>query len=287
MAKKRKRLKPAEKRQIIEEAGNKCANPGCTNWRVHIHHIQHWAVYESNNSAILIAVCPSCHDAIHHGVLEISDDVLYQWKGIERDAKPSTTHVYVEPSDEIMLLTGTMAISTTLNAITVFELSETNKLSFKVLDGDIALINLRVSDLRGTEVLKVSDNYVRVQDPEALVFEQVPGHVKVSSKDIENFITPNFLTKMRVQEPNYPEDDELVLLELEVLKPGLVKVKGCWANKNQAVIITDRALSFVKNDLREPISLIGAGEASVLKYVGPIDCALFGFRSENTGALRI
>ncbi len=45
MAKKRQKIKPVIQRQIIEEAGNKCANPGCTNWRVHLHHIEHWAIY--------------------------------------------------------------------------------------------------------------------------------------------------------------------------------------------------------------------------------------------------
>ena len=58
MAKPRKKLKPAEKLAIVEEAGSKCANPRCSNWRVHIHHIKHWAVYESNDQKILIAVCP-------------------------------------------------------------------------------------------------------------------------------------------------------------------------------------------------------------------------------------
>ncbi len=108
MAKTRIKLKPSEKLAIVREAGNKCANPGCSNWRTHIHHIKHWAVYASNDQSILIAVCPSCHDAIHHGQLNISDETLYTWKGIERESVPKATHIYVEPSENIKLLTGTI-----------------------------------------------------------------------------------------------------------------------------------------------------------------------------------
>jgi HNH endonuclease len=138
MAKRRKKLKPAVKRQIIEEAGNKCANPGCSNWRVHIHHIKHWSVYESDDPKILIAVCPSCHDAIHQGSLKISDELLYKWKSIKRPKKPISTHMYTEPSKQIKLLTGTIALSTKNEGATVFELAENNKLSFRILEGDIA-----------------------------------------------------------------------------------------------------------------------------------------------------
>src|SRR5471032_2843818 len=98
MAKQQRKITPALKRQLIEQAGGKCANPGCSNWRVHIHHIKHWAVYKVHNAGDMIAVCPSCHDSIHYGRLAIPDEVLYHWKGIARPAVPESAHIYVEPA---------------------------------------------------------------------------------------------------------------------------------------------------------------------------------------------
>lgn len=287
MAKKRKKIKPAVKRQIIEEAGNKCANPGCSNWRVHIHHIKHWAIYQSDDPSILIAVCPSCHDAIHHGALEFSDELLYEWKGIERPDKPNASHVYIEPSDSIKLLTGSIALSSKNEGATIFELAENNKLSFRVLDGDIALLNLKVSDLNGDEKLKVSDNHVRIHDTNKLSFDQVPGHIKVASTEIHSFLSESFVEKMRAQKPEFGTDGEIVLLELQVIKPGVVKVCGCWADHEKAVVITEDSLSFIRPDLKQPLSMVGEGENSVLMYAGPVDCSLFGFKSDNAGALKI
>ena len=278
MAKPRKKLKPAEKSAILEEAGNKCANPGCCNWRVHIHHIKHWAVYESNDQTILIAVCPSCHDAIHHGQLDISDDTLYAWKGIERKSKPKTTHIYVEPSKEIKLLTGTIALTTTNESATIFELSENNKLSFRVLDSDINLLNIAISDLQGNEALKVIDNYIKIQDVNLVSFEQVPGHVRIMTNYISKFLPDRLLKIMKEEQPDYAKNNKTVLLELEVIKPGLVRVKGCWADNRVAVIITNSSLSFLRDGLQRPLSMIGDGEGSVLKFAGSVTSAMFGFK---------
>ena len=287
MANKRKKIRPDVKRQIMGEAGNKCANPGCSNWRVHIHHIKHWAIYQSDDPSILIAVCPSCHDAIHHGSLEFTDEILYAWKGIERPAKPNATHVYIEPSDNIKLLAGSLALATKNDGAKIFELSANNKLSFRILDGDITLLNLNVSNLRGEEKLKVVDNHVRIHDVETLSFDQVPGHIRVISSEVSAFLPEAFVQKMRVQKPDFATNGEIVLLELQVIKPGLVKVCGCWADEEKAVVITDDSLSFVKPDLEQPLSLVGEGEHSVLMYAGSVDCTLFGFKSDNSGALKI
>jgi hypothetical protein len=274
----RKKLKPAEKAAIVEEAGNKCANPGCSNWRVHIHHIKHWAVYESNDQSILIAVCPSCHDAIHHGQLNITDETLYAWKGIERSSKPKTTHIYVEPSENIKLLAGSIALSSTNESATIFELSENNKLSFRVLDGDINLLNIAISDIHGNDVIKVKDNYIKILDDNLVSFEQVPGHVRISTSHADDFIPSRFLNIMRAEQPDFAIMGSAILLELEVVKPGLVRVKGCWADNRVAVIITDSSLSFIRDGLQRPLSMVGAGEETVFMPAGPVTSALFGFK---------
>ncbi|WP_368192929.1 HNH endonuclease signature motif containing protein [Aeromonas sp. s8] len=288
MNKIRKKLDPKIKKKILDECGNKCANPGCSNWRTHVHHIEHWAVYGSNDEKILIPVCPSCHDAIHHGSIEIDDETLYKWKDIERPIKSGRAHIYVEPSKDIKLLTGTIAIATKNRKVTVFKLSDNNKLSFKILDGDISLVNLKISNLSGKEVLKVSDNHIKVHDLNQVGFQQVPGHIVVTTVKAEQHLAPTLLKKMLIEQPDFYNGSELLLLELEVLKPGLVKVKGCWADHDKAVIITDKSLSFLNNQLQRPLSMVGYGEDSVLFYTGSVDCSLFGFKQDSdTSALKI
>jgi len=282
MAKKRKKLKPAEKRVIVEEAGNKCANPGCSNWRVHIHHIKHWAVYESNDPSILIAVCPSCHDAIHHGQLKITDETLYAWKGIERPSRPETTHIFVEASEDIKLLTGTIALSTSNERATVFKLSENCELSFRILDNDINLLNISISSLDGNIVLSVIDNYVKVRDSRLVTFEQVPGHVSIKARSVTHFLPERFLKMMQQEQPSYAKDGSIILLDLEVLKPGLVRVKGCWADEDVAAIITNESLSFLHDGLKKPLSLIGHGEKSVLRFTGSVTGEMFGLKPNES-----
>lgn len=75
MAKLQRSIKPKIKQRLYEETGNKCANPGCSVWRSHIHHIKQWAVYKVYNAPDMVAICSSCHDEVHHGVLGTTDEV--------------------------------------------------------------------------------------------------------------------------------------------------------------------------------------------------------------------
>ena len=90
----------ALKESLVKEAGGKCANPGCSNYRTHLHHINEWAIYETHDGEAMIAVCPSCHDAIHQGPLEVSDQTIKGWKAIQRPFGPNRDHVYVEPGGD-------------------------------------------------------------------------------------------------------------------------------------------------------------------------------------------
>jgi hypothetical protein len=57
-----------------------------------------WYIYGTHDPNHMIAVCPTCHDEIHHGRLPISDETLYKWKSIERSASSmDTAYLTVEP----------------------------------------------------------------------------------------------------------------------------------------------------------------------------------------------
>jgi hypothetical protein len=275
MAQHRTRVSPALKRRLIQEAGGKCANPGCANYRTHLHHIKEWAVYATHDGKHMIALCPACHDAVHHGPLVIDDDTVYRWKGINRAAETRRDHVYVEPGSPPKLLLGTIAF-TGDQGVVVFQLGQTNALSFRVEDEDLLLLNVGLTDTSGRELLRVTDNHVREISPETITYERVPGHVRVTAKRGPEIVPTWAVERLQEFEPDYGTEETVVVLDLEVLEPGLVGVHGIWTvGDDRVIIITKRALSFLSPWRPHPISLVGEGVDSLIKYTGPLTTALF------------
>lgn len=277
MAKKRTRIPPELKQELVKEAGMKCANPGCSNYRTHLHHIQEWHVYQTHKKDHMIAVCPSCHDAIHHSNLRIKYETIYYWKGIKR-TQPNKTHLYIEPGNEPKLLLGSVAVAGQ-SEVSVFDFSSTNQLSFRLIDEDILHINLKLRTIYGLEVIKVIDNHIKYIDNLLLQYEQRPGKFCITAPISEQFIPTWALTRFRHSPTlNYPSNGKFTLLDLEVLEPGLVRVQGVWAEDNFVVIITDDSIIFDTPKRSVPLALCGHGVDSVLFWAGPVNLSLFGFK---------
>jgi len=147
------------RRALIREAGGKCANPGCSTQRTHIHHVE-FRVYATNDKKTLIAICPTCHDAVHYGSLEITDEMLYAWKQLRRSDE-HRGHIYVEPGGQTKLLLGTIAV-TGPTGVRVFDLSPNHRLGFRIVDGDIMLIDLELHDHSGKPIVRLTGGHVRV-----------------------------------------------------------------------------------------------------------------------------
>ena len=133
MAIQRRKSDPTLKAALKAKAGGKCANPGCTNWRTHIHHIKKWAVYHTDNPLDMIAVCPTCHDQIHHGTLVINDDTIYRWKAQLRPSQPTSTVLFVEPAKIFEVLCGSVLLKTAGQALVAFQLSNSNRFGFRIV----------------------------------------------------------------------------------------------------------------------------------------------------------
>lgn len=276
MARQRVAVSNQAKKRLRAQGGGKCANPGCPVARTHMHHIREWAVYETNDEEHMIAVCPTCHDAIHHGELVIADETVYAWKSIDRARGPARAHLYVEPASPIKLLLGSVAVASAQEVV-VFEFARSNRLSFRVADGEIVLIDLAVRRLDGREAIRVTDNYVQSEPRDGTAFAQVPGRVQLAASDVSDFLPEWMLRVMRAHDPPFGAGGVTPVAELEVVKPGVVRVQGIWVDGDVAVIITPDSLNFVRPGLLRPISLVGEGEASVLRWAGPIGGAMFGF----------
>jgi hypothetical protein len=239
------------KKKLFREAGFKCANPGCPNRRTHIHHIREWAIFETHDKEHMVAICPSCHDAVHHGSLEITDETVNRWKHTERPAGPVRDYLYVEPGDPIKLLTGTIAIQAPEGVI-LFALSENNRLRFRVAESEIMILDLQIVSPSGTEIARVVENHIRSDFDGADVLS-TPGHVRIDVPADEAYIPPWALKQVRVQEPAFGLGGKVTALELEVLRPGIVRANGIWFEGDNGVVITDHHLMFVKPGLREPV----------------------------------
>jgi hypothetical protein len=225
----------------------------------------------------MIAVCPSCHDAIHNGPLVIEDATVYRWKGIQRDSGgPSRDHLYVEPAAQSLLLLGSLAI-TGQRGVIVFDFSQRSHLSFELVDNDVMLIDLGIVDAAGREVLRVVKNHVRHGAVASVSYKRVPGHIRITAPASEPFLPEWVAGRLRYIEPEFVRDGRIVLLDIEVIEPGYVRVQGLWPEDRTAVVITERLLTFLRDDVPGPISLAGAGKESVLHYTGPITTALFSF----------
>lgn len=274
MATRQRRVSTKIKRHLIDEAGGKCANPGCPNTRVELHHIKHWSVYKCHNADDMIAICPSCHDNAHFGPLMISDDTLRAWKAISRTDRVQRGVLYVEPGQKSRLLLGGIECQSDADHFNVFNLSSGAYLSLKLLDYEILLVSLCIKNNNGQEALRVLDNNIRLNSDPSLRLLSRPGRLVVHSDHLEEYVSKTALEQMRDFKPEFEKSG--VLLDLEVVRPGIVKVNGCWSQNESSILITDEAISFCRPGLKMPISLVGE-EGAVLHFNGTVGDALFEF----------
>lgn len=267
----------ALKELLINESGGKCANPGCSNVRSEIHHIEHWAVVKTHDAKHMIAVCPSCHDACHNGKLKITEEDLYIWKKIERSSTKGFGHIFVEPSAISRLLTGSISLSTDNNQkLIAFNLSKNDKLEFSI-DDDFLKVSTQLSDPYGNIIIKVKDNNLTFNKDPDITFLQRQGRVQITVPMSKYYLPAHAIFQMRNIEPDFASDNRVIALDLQVVKPGTVRVKGFWNDDTNSIVITDDTLNFCSLGQQRPTTLRGEGEDTVLVVAGPVESSLFGF----------
>ena len=81
----------ALKRQVLVEAGHRCAVPTCRQIPVDVHHIVPWADCHKHEFDNLIALFSTCHRRVHEGLLKnqkidaLSSEVSTLAEQIEED----------------------------------------------------------------------------------------------------------------------------------------------------------------------------------------------------------
>lgn len=285
MAEEKRHIPRPIKRRLLEEAGGKCANPGCSNTKTEFHHIKHWAVYKAHRAEDMIAVCPSCHDAAHHGTLRITDELLYEWKQSKLETGRHHDVLFVEPAKELSLLAGSLRLTTRTEQLITFHLSNKNTLAFRVEGLEIMLLQSTLRDLAGIEVLEVRDNRVAVKRDDDVTFERRTGRVRITVPASDRYIYPEMISQMRAHDLSYAADGRIIAVDLQVVQPGVVRVLGAWPAPEGGVIITEKSLSCLLPGNLGPISFIGE-EGARLIFDGDINGKLFNFGSpKKAGAI--
>lgn len=179
-----------------------------------------------------------------------------------------------------MLALGRLGF-TGVSGASPFEPSVTNSLSYRIEDQDIFLVDLTISTRAGKALVKVVNGHVKCDVEDPMSYERVPGHIRVTAP-VSNELIPEWaLHQMREVEPDYGKD-KLVLLDIEVVEPGLVRLQGIWSYKAHVIVVTRKHLSFCRPELVRPISMLGEENAagrplSILKWAGPIGGHFFDF----------
>jgi hypothetical protein len=242
---------------LVAEANGKCANPGCSNTLVEFHHINRWHVVRTHDPAHMVAVCGACHDSMERGSLVISDETAKAWKKLIRDDDPYRTHIYVEPGRERpSMRIGTMTFRTPQERM-IFASGGGQHVAFTIVGDEIMHINVIVRSALGRELVTVTDGHVAVPQSSAVHVEHRPGRFR-AAHIVDEAIVPGWMVdQMRVNEPDFAPNDVVTLLDLEVIAPNLVRVEGMWPSKYGAMVATRRSLSFVRQDYRNPLAMLG------------------------------
>lgn len=242
----RTKVPPSIKKKLVREAGDKCANPGCSEFRTHIHHINQWSVYKTHDEEFMIAICPTCHENVHNGKLFIDDDILIKWKHIKRE-KPVEGKLYdqifVEHSPKSKILIGQFAIAGDLG-VKVFDLSKNNKLSFKIEWDDLYQLNAEIKTRQG--IFKVVNNSLKTEIKKPFNYKFRKGKYQVTVP-INTGLLPDWaIQQIREKDQSFAIDNQLILLDIEVVEPGTVKVQGIWEEESYILVVTCKLAAIVR-----------------------------------------
>ena len=243
MAKNKSNLRPAVppqiKRELYREAGNKCANRGCLNQLVELHHIREWHVYQTHDAKHMIALCPTCHHYAHHGEMKIDESTIRSWKKARRN--PSNTgYLPIERGPPPRMLMGRIYWKRKDgDGAVIFQLFARNQVSFRVIPGNILLTSLVVSDPAGNAMVELRKNHLTHALREGVKLESRPGRLRVTVPATGEFVSRAMIDSFQT---SYPlgllvKEERITLIDIQVLDIGTVQVEGVWIEGDRAVIV--------------------------------------------------
>jgi hypothetical protein len=222
----------------------------------------------------MIAVCPSCHDAIHYGKLRISDEDLYTWKNLSRPKRPDVAHVSVDPAGKLDLVLGSISLSSANSEQMIFSLANGSFLKIRLLDREWLQVSTRLMSTAGVEVLRVIENNVRVNRAEGVDFDFRPGMARIEVPNTVDYLPRWVIEQVRHRYTTFGANERLTALEIKVVGPGRVSLQGFWASPEGVVVAYRDGLNFCSPSRELPSTLLGEG---ALIYAGDPRLPMFAF----------
>lgn len=272
MAQHRPAVPASVKSELLDEAAGQCSNPACPNTLIELHHIMEWAIYQTHDRAQMIALCPTCHDAVTRGELRLTDAMLYEWKA---QSPQRWGGVQVPPASLHELLAGSISV-TSEAAFAVFDFGSRQSLSFHLDEsGRLLMINADIHDLQGKKLLEIRHNTTTYMADD-VEREQRPGRFRVRLPGWQRLL-PLWAYNQLLRYATQAVTKGLPVFDIEVVRAGVVRVTGIWSGWGGSVVITDQSLMFMTNpQASNPIAIEGQGEATIIHVGGP--GVLFGIQ---------
>ncbi|MCC5801840.1 HNH endonuclease signature motif containing protein [Rossellomorea vietnamensis] len=214
------------RRELIEEAGNKCANPGCpVTCRYEFHHIKEWAVYKVHNADDMIAICPTCHSYVHSGRLKISDEKLRDWKKITRKqvASEKTDQIFIEKGKQSSMVVGPLTIKSNNGAIPFRMLDQV--IEYRIENGNLYFLNINLKRADGKDFFTATHNILSTNLPEGVSYDYYAGKVLIKAAVGDNFLPGWAIKEIRQFAPDFATNG-VTVLDIEVIGQGAVKIAG-------------------------------------------------------------
>lgn len=261
---------------------------------VQIHHLHKWAVYQTHDEQFMIAVCAGCHDAIHRGEIRLPDEILLSWKNITRSPEVVRGNLWVEPSGAYPeLWFGSFSFRSDVPR-PIIRLSAHNRVELAVEGSEVLIIDLVLTSADGVELIRINHNTIKHQVMTGVTFQSTPGQVMLLA-DAKAVRLPKWVInriRASIGGPDFPRNGQITLFRAEVVRPGVARIGGLWAERDRA-IVADRGLCFFSRTHPFPIihraQIEGAtGLSDVIPPTaepravtsGTVDVPFFGFADD-------
>jgi hypothetical protein len=169
-----------------------------------------------------------------------------------------------------------MAVMTTEGQAAIFTLSNHNKFEFRVAgDDDIFVASAIIKDLTGRTLVRATESYFRITQDKSVQIDRRAGLIRVVVLNASTFLPEWVIRKMWRAVPDFVEADRVVAFELEVTRPGVVRLRGAFVANDAALVITKDKIYFLRPEMGGPVALEGEGEETIIQVSGPVTRTAF------------
>jgi hypothetical protein len=122
--------------------------------------------------------------------------------------------------------------------------------------------------------VKAKSNHFRLLNSDSVRIERRTGRIRVTVLDAAKYL-PSWIGVMWRAVPEFVRNNEVDVLDIEVIRPGVVRLRGVFVASDAVLAITEQKLWVLKPEMNGPIAFVGQGEGTQIKVTGPITRAAF------------